>query len=362
MAETTPADTGTSPGATPELQFMCSRYFLQWMAEQKLSLVLSTYQVGKLFFLGTRQDGRLDIFNRTFERSMGLCVNADTLYMSSTYQLWRFDNMLDPEQDYGGYDRLYVPQIAWTTGDLDVHDIALDAQGQPVFVNTLFGCLATISDRYSFKPLWKPPFLSALVPEDRCHLNGLAMRDGKPAWVSAVARSDVADGWRDRRTGGGLVMDVNSREIVCDGLSMPHSPRWHQGKLWVLNSGEGQFGFIDIEAGKFEPVAFLPGYGRGLSFHGNYAIVGLSRPRDDNNTFAGLPLADELTQRDADARCGVMVIDITTGTTMHWVRIEGVIRELYDVCVLPGYLRPMAIGLKTDEIKRMLRVAPSDLD
>ena len=128
----------------------------------------------------------------------------------------------------------------------------------------MFGCLATLSQRASFQPLWRPPFLSALVPEDRCHLNGLAMRDGRAAFVTVVSRSDVADGWRDKRRDGGCVLDVASGEAVCTGLSMPHSPRWYRDRLWVLNSGTGELGSVDLASGRFEPIAFCPGYLRGL--------------------------------------------------------------------------------------------------
>ena len=159
-----------------------------------------------------------------------------------------------------GYDVAYVPRVGYTTGDLDVHDIAVDADGRVIFVCTLFGCLATLSERASFQPLWRPPFLSALVPEDRCHLNGLAMRDGRAAYVTAVADSDVADGWRDRRHDGGCVVDVASGEIVARGLSMPHSPRWYRDRLWLVNSGTGEFGCVDLATGRFEPIAFCPGY------------------------------------------------------------------------------------------------------
>ena len=161
---------------------------------------------------------------------MGLCSdnNGQTLWMSSLFQLWRFENALEPGQTADGYDRLYVPQIGYTTGDIDVHDVAVDSNGRVVFVNTLFGCLSTKSDTHSFRPLWKPPFISRLAAEDRCHLNGMAMKDGRPKWVSAVSQSDVNDGWRDRRRDGGCIIDVETNEIVVEGLSMPHSPRWYR--------------------------------------------------------------------------------------------------------------------------------------
>lgn len=328
---------------------------LSWLAEQKLSLALTTYQIGKLFFLGLKPNGELSAFERTFNRCMGLCATGNGLWMSSLYQVWRFENLFTHGQTQDDYDRLYLPQVGYTTGDLDIHDMAVDADGKLVFVNTLFGCLATLSDTHSFKPIWRPPFISKLAAEDRCHLNGLAMKDGRPAYVTAVSQSDVADGWRDHRSDGGIVIDVASNAIVAAGLSMPHSPRWHNGKLWLLNSGTGHFGYVDLASGRFEPVAFCPGYMRGLSFHGDFALVGLSRPRH-NKTFSGLPLDDNLKAKQAEPRCGIQVIDLRTGDAVHWVRFEGVVEELYDVVALPGVRRPMALGFKTDEIRRVLSI------
>lgn len=154
--------------------------------------------------------------------------------------------------------------------------------------------------------------------------------------------------------------DVNGDgldDILVSALSMPHSPRYHDGKLWLLNSGTGYFGHADLDTGKFEPVAFCPGYLRGLSFHGHFAIVGLSKQRQ-NRTFSGLALDSGLTERDADPRCGLYVIDLRTGSTVHWLRIEGIIEELYDVVVLPGVRRATAIGFVTDEIRRVISVEP----
>lgn len=341
--------------APPTLEITTSRQMLSWLAEQKLSIALTTYQIGKLYFIGLKPDNELSVFERSFNRCMGLCSAANGLYMSSLYQVWRFENVLEPGQQQDGYDRLYVPQVGYTTGDLDIHDMAVDRDGRLVFVNTLFGCFATLSESHSFKPLWRPAFISKLAAEDRCHLNGLAMKDGQPAYVTAVSQSDVADGWREHRTNGGIAIDVTSNEIVCTGLSMPHSPRWYNDKLWLLNSGTGEFGFVDPATGRFESVCFCPGYMRGLSFHGHFALVGLSKPRH-NKTFSGLALDANLKARNAEARCGVLVIDLRTGDVVHWLRMEGVIEELYDVVTLPNVRRPMALGFKTDEIRRVLSV------
>ncbi len=353
-----PTPSGTiEPAGAPAFEFFSSRQLPAWLAEQHLSLGLTTYQAGKLFLVGLQPDGRLELFNRTFPRCVGLCAAGDTLYMSSLFQLWRFQNSLAPGQYYQGYDRMYVPQVAYTTGDLDIHDIAADAEGRPVFVNTLFSCLATVSERYSFQPLWRPPFISRLAAEDRCHMNGVALEAGRARYVTCVGRSDVADGWREERRGGGVVVDVAHDEIVAAGLSMPHSPRLYRDRLWLLESGRGQLGYVDPQQGRFEPVAFCPGYARGLAFAGDFAVVGLSRPRH-NRTFSGLPLDEALRHRQAEARCGLSVIDLRSGDMVHWLRIGGLIEELYDVVVLPGSRRPMAIGLQQDQIRRVLSLPP----
>lgn len=341
----------------PQLELIGSRQFSTWLAAHRISLAFTTYQTGKLFLVGLQPDGRLSIFERTFNRCMGLWSNGQTLWMSSLYQLWRFENALPTGQLADGYDRIYVPQMCYVTGDLDVHDVVVGDDGRVVFVNTLFSCLASPSERHSFIPEWQPPFISKLAPEDRCHLNGVAVEDGQPRYVTSVSTSDVADGWRDRRSDGGCVIDVAANQIVADGLSMPHSPRLYRDELWLLDSGSGYFGRVDRAKGRFEAITFCPGYLRGLSFIGDFAIVGLSESRD-NRTFSGLQLDKNLAAKGAAARCALQVIDLNSGDVVHWLRIEGIVRELYDVVVLPEVARPMAIGFKSDEIRRMISVGP----
>ncbi|MEM9530685.1 MAG: TIGR03032 family protein [Pseudomonadota bacterium] len=343
---------------TPQLELTGSRQFTPWLQETGASLAFSTYQAGKLFFIGVNPDGRLSVFERTFARCMGLALADDTLWVSTLYQLWRFENVLGPGTTHQGYDRLYVPQLGYTTGDLDVHDVAVPANEEtPVFVNTLFSCVARPDERYSFRPVWKPGFVSRLAAEDRCHLNGLALKDGQPAFATCVAATDVNEGWREHRRDGGQVLSIPDGETVCAGLSMPHSPRWHDGRLWLHNSGTGEFGWVDSAAGRFQPVAFCPGYLRGLCFVGNFAVVGLSKPRG-NKTFSGLALDQQLAERNVGARCALQVIDLSRGDVVHELRIEGVVEELYDVISLPQVRRPMALGFKTDEIRRVLSLPP----
>jgi uncharacterized protein (TIGR03032 family) len=341
--------------AAPWLEVTGSADLAAWLAQQQVSLAFTTYQTGKLLLLGCSPEGRLAVFERTFNRAMGLWADGQTLWLSTLYQLWRLENLLGPGELHQGHDRVYIPKVGFTTGDLDIHDVAVAGDGRVVFVATGFGCLATLSERASFTPLWRPPFLSKPAAEDRCHLNGLALVDGRPRYVTAVSTSDVIDSWRDRRLDGGVVLEIPDGRVIAAGLSMPHSPRWHRGRLWLHNSGTGQFGSVDPDKGRFEPLAFCPGYLRGLAFVGDYALVGLSRPRQDK-TFGGLALETELARRGADARCGLLVLDLRSGDAVHWLRVEGMVQELYDVAVLPGVRQPMALGFKTDEIQRIIAV------
>jgi uncharacterized protein (TIGR03032 family) len=343
--------------AEPEEKFALttSRHFPEWLARMNASIAFTTYQASKVFFIGSRPDGRLAVFERTLARCMGIGVAADarSFVLATHYQLIRFDNIVAPGARHGDHDAVFAPHATWITGDVDAHDVAILPEGRPLFVNTLFSCLATASDGFSFKPHWRPSFISRLAPEDRCHLNGVALVDGRPGYATLVAPSDVADGWRDRRADGGLLMDVQAGAPVVEGLSMPHSPRVHDGRVWLLNSGAGEFGVVDPQVRRFEPVAFCPGYARGLAFVDRFAVVGLSLARE-NRTFKGLPLDGALAARGAEPRCGLMVVDTTNGDAPHWVRIEGVVRELYDVAILPGIRNPSAIGFRSDEILRVI--------
>ncbi len=181
-----------------------------------------------------------------------------------------------------------------------------------------------------------------------------------PRYVTAVSKSDTIDGWRDRRFDGGIVVDVKSGKVVIGGLSMPHSPRVYAGKLWVLNSGTGELGWIELGAkaqdSKFHVVAFCPGFVRGLAFHGKYAFVGLSKPRYER--FEGLALDKKLAAADSEPWCGVQVIDLDSGTCVHWFRIDGPVTELYDLGVVPGVVRPMSLSFASSEILGLITHDP----
>ena len=339
----------------PKLQLLPSRMFASWLSSIGGSLAFTTYQANKLFLIGINPENRrLSIFERSFPRCMGLGVAERGLWISSLHTLWELRDFLDPGQTHQGYDAVYVPLKGHTTGDIDVHDVHMAADGAPIFVATRFNCLARLSPDASFQPVWMPPFIDRIAAEDRCHLNGLAMEDGKPAYVTYVAPSNIAGGWRNQRSDGGALMHVDSGEVVASGFCMPHSPRVRDGKVWMIQSGTGEFGYVDVNEGKFEPVAFMQGFARGVAFAGDHAIVGVSRPRKDR-TFEGLALDEKLAAAKVDAQCYLAIVNLNTGDVEHTLGIEGAVQELYDVGFLPGPRRPQALGFKTDEIRFMVR-------
>lgn len=327
---------------------------VQWLLEQNITLSFSTYQTGKLFFIGLDKSRQcLTVFERNYKRCMGLCKHekSDSFYMSTLFQIFRFNNILDHGGRYQHYKKIYVPQTAYITGKLDIHDMAC-WHGIPIFVNTLFNCVAKVSETHSFEVIWKPPFITEVVPEDRCHLNGLAMREGRPYAVTAISSSNEKEGWRGNRVNGGVLVDISSHEIIAEGLSMPHSPRYHNGRIWLLNSGKGELGFV--ENGQFVPVVCCPGYLRGLCFVNDYAIVGLSLPRG-SSLFQDLELDRRLPELGG-ACCGLQIINTRTGVVVHTIKIEGVVQELYDVMAIPDALCPMLLGFESDDIHRMISI------
>ncbi|HYM17623.1 MAG TPA: TIGR03032 family protein [Micropepsaceae bacterium] len=341
--------------------FTHSRHFADWLSEIGSSLAFTTYQAGKLCIVGLNAAGIITAFERTFERSMGIgfLPRQRSFFLATKYQLVRFDEFRPKGKNYEGWDVLFAPHQTWITGDIDIHDVAALDDSTPIFVNTSFSCLATVSPGFSFKPTWWPPFISRLAPEDRCHLNGMALEGGTPRYATLVAASDVTDGWRERRAEGGVVWDIAAGKPLAQGLSMPHSPVLHEGRLWLLNSGTGEFGFIRPGEGKFNAVAFCPGYARGLAIIGRYAVIGLSLFRE-NTSFQGLVLERTLTARGAEPRCGVIVVDLDSGNTIEWLRMDGVVvKEIFDVAVLPGVRNAALIGFLTNEVERLIMIDES---
>ncbi|AJA08537.1 TIGR03032 family protein [Sphingopyxis fribergensis] len=331
-----------------------SRGLAGWLRDNRLSFACTSYQTGLLVLVGSHPEGAVAVSRCAFDRAMGLAWRPGRLYLAGRREIWRLENILPPgEQDDAGHDAVFVPRNAQITGDLDIHEMGVTRGGQIVFVNTAYSCLATPSIRHSFRPLWKPDFISRLTPEDRCHLNGVAFgADGEPAFVTAAGRSDIVGGWRDQRRDGGLIIDVATGATVADGLSMPHSPRLVGRNLFFLESGRGQIVRFNLDTSERRDVAFCPGFLRGLSIHNGHALVTLSKPREE--TFAGLPIDKQISIGGGTPWCGVMVVELASGNIIEWLRFHGPQSELFDIVAMPEILCPSAVAPRSAEADRML--------
>lgn len=301
----------------------------------KASLVVSTYQAGKLVLLRANQ--RNQTINTHFvslERPMGIAFNKNRLCVGTAAHVMDYFNLADvaPKiEPTNSHDAAFLPRRIHVTGNIDIHEMSFASDDDLWLVNTKMSCLCTLDTQYSVVPRWRPPFISGYDLTDRCHLNGLAMVDGKPKYVSALGTSNEPSGWRQDKAFGGMVMDIDTNTMIADGLSMPHSPRWYRNKLWVLESGAGELICIDENTGKKTIVAQVPGFCRGIDFFENYAIIGLSQVRE-TAIFAGLPL----TAREQDRKCGVWVVDIQTGETVAFLEFTNGVQEIFSVQLLPA--------------------------
>jgi len=302
-----------------------------------ISLAVSTYQAGKLILV--RGDGdKINTHFRNFNRPMGIAVKPHRMSIGCFKTVEHYHNVpaLIPRfENPGPHDACYVPRHSLETGSIDIHEMGWGAGEALWIVNTRFSCLCTLDTENSFHPRWRPGFVSGLSPEDRCHLNGLGMRNGKPAFVTALGVTDEPNGWRVNKRDGGVLMEVGNSRIICRGLSMPHSPRWYNNRLWVLESGKGTLVCFDPQTLQKQDVARMPGFTRGLDFAGPLAFVGLSQVRE-TATFSDFPLLEELEERI----CGVYVCDIRNGQVIGFVRFEGDVEEIFAVQVLKNTVFP----------------------
>ena len=299
------------------------------------SLLISTYQSGRLI-CARYEDGHLNTHFRGFDRPMGIAVRDDWLAIGTRSEVHEYRDMpevapkLEPE---GTHDACFLPRKRHFTGDIAIHDV--DFVGDEIWlVATGLSCLATLDNTHNLVPRWTPPFITEIAAGDRCHLNGLALRDGVPRYVTMLGTSDEPGGWRAQKATGGVLFDVQKNEAVTEHISMPHSPRWYRDDLWVLESGNGGLCRVNRH-GYLETVCELPGFTRGLSFAGNLAFVGLSQIRE-TATFGGLPISERATELE----CGVWIVDIDTGDIAGFIRFEEKVQEIFDVALMTGKRYP----------------------
>ncbi len=355
-----PATAPTPAKDYTAVDFQHSGNLAEVLDQLGISLLVSTYQAGKVFCIGSYA-GQVQIRFHAFEQAMGLARTPTGLVIGTRRQIWLLPAAPDlaPRiKPAGVYDGCFLARQAHFTGPIMGHDLAWC--GDELWItNTLFSCLCVLRPDYSFVPRWLPSFISALASEDRCHLNGLAADDQRPRFVTALSETDSPGGWRAGKAVGGCLIDVGSSEVVLRGLCMPHSPRLHQGQLWLLNSGRGQLNRCDPSCGQLDVVARLPGYTRGLDCFGGFAFVGLSRIRE-TATFGGLPIADN----QAELRCGVAIVNLATGQTVASLHLKSGVEEIFDVKVLPGFRNPILSGpfSESDQTETLWLVPPIGTD
>ena len=210
----------------------------------------------------------LSIFERTYNHCMGMCASPDgrTIWLSSRYQIWRLeqapanavpyrpaegtategDELQQPPQWVGrGYDVAYIPRVGYTTGHIDVHDLAVDADGRVIFVNTMFGCLATFSERANFQAA-----LASAVFERPGSGGSLSFE-----WPGDARRAaGVCDGRQPLGRGGRLARQAAGRRVRAGcrlGRGGLHGPLDAALAALVSRPAVGaQFGHGRIRAGR----------------------------------------------------------------------------------------------------------------
>ena len=346
-----------SPEAPPKRQFRYT-YTANWpaiLSHLEASLLISSYHAGELVAVGVGPKA-LEVTFHHFQRVMGIAFQPNQIAVGTQTAVWLLGadrDLATRIQPDGRYDACFLARSARFTGEIQSHELAWSSDELWV-VNTRFSCLCTLDDRHNFVPRWRPRFISSLAPEDRCHLNGLAMAGDRPRFVTSLAETDSNQGWRANKGTSGCLIDVESHETVVRGLAMPHSPRVHDGKVWLLDSGRGRLVVADLARGAIETVAELPGFTRGLAILGPLAFVGLSKVRETNSDIAGVPIAE----CPKDLKCGVAVVDLTSAAVVALLEFHSGIEEIFDVQVLPGVRSPFISGPNPHVDDRSVWVVP----
>ncbi|MFT5916951.1 MAG: hypothetical protein ACJAWV_002177 [Flammeovirgaceae bacterium] len=330
--------------------FSCthSPNFPDFLQKMDCTILISTYQAGKVVLISAKDENNLVQLPRTFKKPMGIAIDKSQQRMAiaTKDEVIVTANSKELAQTYpnkqGIYDALFMPRATYYTGLVDMHDLHFGENGTIWGINTVLGAICLIDSECSFKPVWTPPFISEMVAEDRCHLNGLAMKDGKPKYVTALGSGDKAGSWRDGIASGGIVMDVETNEIIAEGLGMPHSPRLYEDGLYVALSAEERIIRIDPVTHEQTTVAKSEGFIRGMSRIGDYLFVGKSKLRKNSSTFSKLEIADRATE------AGIDMIHIPTGATMSKLQYLASVDEIYDVQILKGMKRPNLLNTHTD--------------
>jgi uncharacterized protein (TIGR03032 family) len=309
------------------------------------SIAMSTFQAGKILFVSAKDKETLALLPRTFQKAMGIAVDGNRMAVATKSEVIVLNNEPNLADTYPKkpktYDALYVPRMTYYTGSVDIHDLHFGTNDLWA-VNTSFSCLCTIDGQYSFTPQWKPRFITQLASEDRCHLNGLAMKNGQPQYVSALGNGNKAQSWRANITKGGILMDVPSNEVIAHGLAMPHTPRIWDDKLYLLLSAAQRLVCVNPQNGQYETVAEIPGFVRGMAKHGDYVFIATSKLRKNSSTFRHLEIAESANE------AAITIVHLPTGAKVGKLTFQASVDELYDIQILPNIKRPNIINTYGD--------------
>ena len=318
-----------------------SKFLVDLLKNLKCSIIFSTYEAGCVVIISAKGDKLIQL-TRGLTKPMGIAVKDEKLIIASKYELTKFSNENELSRTYppkaSTYDSIYMPRATYYTGELDLHDIEFGDSDKIYAINTSFSCISLINSSYSFTPIWNPNFITELMPEDRCHLNGMAMLNNKPKYVTALSKTNTPGGWRENITSTGILIDVETDEIILENLSMPHSPRIINKKLYLLQSAKGEVIEVNTTKKSYKVVSKIPGILRGLAEYGDYIFVGVSKPRKNSKTFQKLP--GNIKEQSA----GIVVLYKPTWAIVGEVKYSNTINEIYDVQILPNILRPNIIN------------------
>jgi uncharacterized protein (TIGR03032 family) len=316
--------------------------FGRLLQRTKSTLAISVYQAGKILLFDTDESGNLKITPISYPKPMGICSDGNKLAIATINELHIYKDepqlakKLSSEQR--DFKHLYFPRQTFHCGMIDLHDI--DFVNQRITgVNTLFSCICQFDDEHNFTPIWKPYFISENTPEDRCHLNGMAQVDGKLKYITALGHQDKPGSWRKDITNSGILMDIPENKILVDGLAMPHSPRWYNGKIYLLESAKGELVEIDPISFKKTTKARLNGLVRGLTIVDGLAFIGISTVREKSKTFNKL---DDSVKAE---HASIEIIDIASGITLGNLVFKTDIKEIYDVQLLQNVQAAGIFGL-----------------
>lgn len=302
------------------------------------SIVISTFQAGKIVMLSPQDENTLFQLVRDFNKPMGVALKEDWMAVATESEVILLKDSPELAKTFphapNTYDHFYFPRSTYYTGNVDIHDLHFGKNGELWAVNTSFSALCTIGNDYSFSVNWTPPFISSISSGDRCHLNGLAMKDGEPEYVSALGTGDTPQSWRENITKGGAIIHIPSKEVVATGLAMPHTPRLYDGKLYCLLSAAQELVCIDVETGKYDVVAHIPGFVRGMDRIGDYLCIATSKLRKNSSTFRHLQIAD------AADKATITMLHLPTASIVSRLEYQMSVDEIYDVQLLPDALRP----------------------